>query len=371
MLIILSLVLIIVLDSIFMLSILKWLSTFTDFSLFQGLSSIEVLSIAIPMTIILPSIGIYAFLRKLNFDQKLQNMKAVKIIFFILLTLFIFYIAILLLSTTVRGGGLTFAIKMIFAIYALPVMILLFIFALIMIIKRLIESRKETYEYIPLSNKERGFMKYTSLISVLAVFGTIFNPYGHAVKNFQKNDSFQQLCQNAKTTIYEEVVLESLFLYTAGQSRYCKIDEYNNYHSWGGGILPYPKLVLDTNITFETKNMNQSSNKEFKYRYYDVENYRDGIESKTIKSKYGYIEEQIYNENSIIGKSVKLIKLDDNKTITESIYYVSSETKKVCGDLYRIEDFGDAKCLKPFYLVMDMVKRQKKTNKTHETNKTN
>lgn len=360
MLIILSLVLTIILDSILASSIIKLLSTLVDFSLFRGSSSIEVLLIAIPLLIVLPAIGIYALLRKLNFDQKLQNIKTVKVIFTILLTLFILYISILLLSTTVRGGGLTFGIKIIFATYALPVMILLFIVAMIMIIKRLIQSRKETYKHIPLSSKERGFVKYASLISVFAVFGTIFNPYGHVVKNFQKNDAFEQLCQDATTTIYEEVVLDNLFLYTAGQSRYCKIDEYNNYHRSGGGILSYPKLVLDTNITFETINRNKDSNEEFKYRYYDVDNYRDGVESKTINSKYGFIEEQIYNKNSIVGKSVKIIKLDDNKTIAESIYYVSSATKKVCGDLYRIEDFGDEKCLKPFYLVMDMIEKTKK-----------
>lgn len=358
MLIILSLVLTIILDSILVSSIIKWLSTLADFSLFRGTSSIEVLFIAIPLLIVLPAMGIYLLLRKLNFDQKLQDMKAVKIIFTTLLTLFIIYVVLILLSTTIRGGGITFAIKIIFATYALPVMILLFIVALIMIIKRLIQSRKDAYKHIPLSIKEKGLVKYASLISVFVVFGTIFNPYGHVVKNFQKNDAFEQLCQDAKTTIYDEVDLDSLFLYTAWQSRYCKIDEFDSYQRSGGGILPYPKLILDTNITFETKNKN--TNDEFKYRYYDVNNYRDGVESKIIKSKYGYIEEQIYNENSIIGKSVKIIKLDDNKTIAESIYYVSLATRKVCGDLYRIEGFGDEKCLKPFYLVMDMIERTKK-----------
>jgi len=360
MLIILSLVLTIILDSILVSNIIKLLITLADFSLFRGSSSVEVLILTIPLLVIMPAIWIYVLLRKLNFDQKLQRMKAVKVIFATLLALFVLYVLLLLLSTTIRGGGITFAIKIIFATYALPVMILLFIIALVMIIKRLVKSRGETYEHIPLSSKERGFVKYTSFISVLAVLGALFNPYGNIVKNFQQNDTFQQLCLNAKTTIYEDVDLDSLFLYTAWQSRYCKIDKFDSYHRSGGGILPYPKLVLDTNITFETKNKNKDTEKEFKYRYYDVKNYRYGVESKTIKSKYGYIEEQIYNENSIVGKSVKIIKLDDNETIAESIYYVSLTTKKVCGDMYCTEKFGDEKCLKPFYLVLDMIE---KTNK--------
>ncbi|WP_037940469.1 hypothetical protein, partial [Sulfurospirillum arcachonense] len=121
MLIILSLVLTIILDSILVSSILKLLSTLADFSLFGGISSIELFIIAIPLLIVLPATGIYVLLRKFNFDQKLQDMKAVKIIFATLLTIFILYVVVLLLSTTIRGGGITFAIKMIFATYALPV----------------------------------------------------------------------------------------------------------------------------------------------------------------------------------------------------------------------------------------------------------
>ncbi|WP_037940898.1 hypothetical protein, partial [Sulfurospirillum arcachonense] len=121
MLIILSLVLTIILDSILVSSILKLLSTLADFSLFRGISSIELFIIAIPLLIVLPATGIYVLLRKFNFDQKLQDMKAVKIIFATLLTIFILYVVVLLLSTTIRGGGITFAIKMIFATYALPV----------------------------------------------------------------------------------------------------------------------------------------------------------------------------------------------------------------------------------------------------------
>jgi hypothetical protein len=358
MLIVFSLILTVILNRFLAIPILNFLSTFMDFSIFRSISSIEFLAIIVPIFIIMPTIGIYYLLRKLNFDQKLQNMKVVKIIFSTILVLFVFYIILLLLSTTVQGGGLTFGIRMIFAIYGLPILALLLIIAMIMIVKKLVESRKYTYKHIPLSNKETGLIRYTSIVSILIILFTLLNPYGNIFKNFQNNNIFQELCQNAKTTVYEEVVLDSIFLHTNWQSRYCNIDDLGHYGSAGGGILSYPKIVLDTNVTFEVPNKNKKTNQEFKYKYYDAKNYRNGVESKIIKSKYKYIENQIYNENSIIGTSVKIIRIDNNKTIAESIYYVSPKVRKVCGDLVHYEEFGE-KCLKPFYLVTDMIEKKK------------
>ena len=287
-------------------------------------------------------------------------MKAVKIIFGILLTLFILYIAILLLSTTIRGGGPTFAVKVIFSGYILPIMILLFFIAIGMIIHKLVKLRKTVYDNIPISNKEFGLFKYIGISSIIVPLIILLNPYGNIFKNFQENDTFQELCKDAKTTIYEEIVLDSIFLYTSWQNRYCKIDNLNNYGSHGGGVLPYPRIVIDSNVTFETFNKNKTN--DFKYRYYDnksEENYRNGVESKILKSKYGYIEKQIYNKDSIYGTSVEIIKLDNNETIAKSIYYINKKTKKVCGDLTRQETYGK-KCLKPFYLVLDMLDTSKK-----------
>ncbi len=354
MLVILSLVLTIILDSLFARSILRFLNTLIDFSVFQGISSIELLIILIPSFIILPAFGIFLLLRKFNVDQKLQNMQVVKIIFATLLTLFIIYAVIVLLSTMIKGGGATFAIKIIFTKYVLPIMILLFIIAVVMMVRRFIQTRKETYETIPFSKKTIKLFNYLSIVTALAVLMTVFNPYGSILQNFQRNTTFQDLCQNAKTTIYTKIKLESIFLGTDWESSYCNLDNFSNYGSFGGTRLPYPSLIRDTNVTFETINHNKKTSKEFKYAYYDVTNFRNGIGRKSITSKYGYSEKQIYNNNFIIGNSVKIIQLEDNATIAESIYYVSSKTKKVCGELLRVEKFG-GNCLKPFYLVLDMI----------------
>lgn len=362
MLIILSLILTMILNSFLTLSSLKFLNTLFDLSILRNISSIELSLLVIPLFIIIPTLGIYFILRKFNFDQKLQNMKTVKIIFGILLTLFVLYIAILLSSTAIRGGGLTFAVKVIFSTYVLPIMILLFFIAIGMIIYKLIKSRKTIYDNIPLSNKEIGFFKYIGVGSIVTTLIVSVNPYGGILKNFQGNDTFQELCKNAKTTIHEQVDLDSIFLYSSWQSRYCKIDNYNTYGSSGAGILPYPRVVIDSNIVFETLNSNKKTNNNFKYKYYDnksEQNYRNGVESKTLRSEYGYIEKQIYNKDSIYGSSVEIIKLDNNKTIAKSIYYINKKTRKVCGDLTRQETYGK-KCLKPFYLVLDMLDKSTK-----------
>lgn len=364
MLIILSLVLAIILNNIFIRNIFKLINTFVDFSIFQNMSSIEQFIVIIPLFIILPTVGIYYILRKLKFEQKLQDMKAVKTIFSILLTLFVSYITIALLSTAIEGGGLTFGISMIFTFYVLPVMILLFIIAMGMIISRLIKSRKNTYNNLPFSNKEIKLLKYTTLVSIVTTFITLLNPYGNAIKNFETNTIFKEQCLNAKTTIYDEIILDSIFLSTSSQNRYCGIDRFNNYNSYGGGMLPYPRIVIDSNVIFETYNDDEKTNNNFKYKYYDnesEENYRNGIKSKILKSKYGYIEKQIYNKNEIYGSSVEIIKLDNNKTIAKSIYYINKKTKKVCGDLIRPDDY-EKMCLQPFDLVLDMINKQKKTN---------
>ncbi|ADG93701.1 hypothetical protein Arnit_2047 [Arcobacter nitrofigilis DSM 7299] len=362
MLIVLSLILTIILNSFLARSSLKFLNTLIDLSIFRDLSSIELSLLVIPLFIIIPTLGIYFILRKFNFDQKLQNMKVVKIIFGIVLTLFVFYIAILLFSSTIRGGGATFAVKVIFGSYILPVIILLLFIAIGMIIYKLIKLRKTTYDNIPLSNKEISLFKYIGVGSIVTTLIVLLNPYGNILKNYKGNNTFQELCKNAKTTIYEEVDLDSIFLYSSWQSRYCKIDNYNTYNSSGGGILPYPRIVIDSNITFETLNSNKKTNNDFKYKYYDnksEKNYRNGVESKSIKSEYGYIEKQIYNKDSIHGSSVEIFKLDNNKTIAKSIYYINKKTRKVCGDLTRQETYGK-KCLKPFYLVLDMLDKSTK-----------
>ena len=362
MLVILSLVLTIILDNLFARSILRFLNTLIDLSVFQGISSIELLIILIPIFIIMPTFGIFLLLRKFNFEQKLKDMQVVKIIFATLLTLFILYVVIVLLSTLIKGGGLTFAIKIIFMRYVLPIAILVFIIALIMIIRRLVKTRKETYENIPLSKKAIFMIKNLSIITTFAMLMTILNPYGTILNNFQRNNTFWQLCQNAKTTIYDEVNIDSLFLYTDWQSSYCKLDNSSNYGSFGGGRLPYPSLLRDTNVTFETINRNKKTSKEFPYAYYDIKHFNNGIERESITSKYGYSEKQIYNNNFVIGNSVKIIQLDENKTIAESIYYVSSKTRKVCGDLLRVEKF-EGKCLKPFYLALDMIEKRQKDSR--------
>ena len=146
-------------------------------------------------------------------------------------------------------------------------------------------------------------------------------------------------------------------MYSNWGSSYCKIDHDNTYGSTGSGILPYPSIVVDSNIVFETLNSNDKTKRDFQYRYYDnksEENYRDGVESNMIRSKYGYVEKQIYDKNAIYGNSVEIIRLDNNETIAKSIYFVNRKTRKVCGDLTREEIYGK-KCLKPFYLVLDML----------------
>lgn len=104
MLIILSLILTIILNGFLALSSLKFFNTLIDLSIFRSISSIELSLLVIPLFIIIPTLGIYFILRKFNFDQKLQNMKAVKIIFGILLTLFILYIAILSKTKKAKKG---------------------------------------------------------------------------------------------------------------------------------------------------------------------------------------------------------------------------------------------------------------------------
>ena len=159
-------------------------------------------------------------------------------------------------------------------------------------------------------------------------------------------------------------VSNSIFLYTNFESRYCGIDSFKNYNSYGGGILPYTSIVIDSNVTFETYNDNDKTNNDFKYKYYDnnnEENYRNGVKSKVLKSEYGYIEKQIYNKNEIYGSSVEIIKLDNNKTIAKSAYYINKKTRKVCGDLIRPDNY-EKMCLNPFNLVLDMIKKQKTTN---------
>jgi len=354
----LSLFLAIVFNSIFIKKIFNFANSTFDYSLFHNISSLEQLMLIIPLFIILPSIVIYYILRKLKFEQKLQDMKAAKVIVNILLTLILSYIAIMLLSTTVEGGGLTFGISMIYTFYILPVMILLFIIVISMIIRRLIKCRDNTYHVLPFSQKEIKFFKYIPLLSISMVLITLLNPYGNIVKNFQTNTIFEEQCLNAKTTIYDKIKLDSIFLYTDSENRYCRIDNFKNYNSWGGNILPYPGMIIESNITFETFNHNEKTNNDFKYKYYDnssEENYRNGVESKILKSKHGYIEKQIYNNNSIIGNSVEIIKLDDNKTIAKSIYYINKNTRKVCGDLIQSDNF-EKSCLKPFNLVSDMIK---------------
>ena len=362
MLIILSLIFTLILNSFLALTSLKFFNKFIDLSIFRNISSLELSLIIIPLFIIIPTIGIYFILRKFNFDQKLKNMKIVKIIFIILLALYIIYIFILLWSTTIEGGGVTFAVKIIFGSYVLPIMVLLFFIAISFIAYNLFKSRKTTYDNIPFTNKELGLFKYIGISSIIMPLIISLNPHGNIFRNFQENDTFQKLCENAKTTIYKEVDLDSIFLYSSWQNRYCNIDEYNNYGSSGGGILPYPRIVIDSNIVFETFNSNKKTNNIFKYKYYDnksEENYRHGVESKTLKSEYGYIEKQIYNKNSIYGSSVEIIKLDNNEIIAKSIYYINKKTRKICGDLTRQERYGK-KCLKPFYLVLDMLDQSTK-----------
>ncbi len=365
MLINLSLVLAIILNSIFIRHIFKLSNTFIDFSIFQSMSSIEQFIINIPLFIILPALGIYYILRKLQFEQKLQDMKEVKTIFNILLTLIISLIAILLFSKLIDSRGeLGTAISLLFVFYVLPVMILLFIIAMGMIISRLIKSRKNTYNNLPFSKKEINSLKYTTILSIITAFIILLNPYGSTVKNFKINTTFNEQCLNAKTTVYDEISLDSIFLFTNSQNSYYAINSFNNYHSYQSEDLPYSSIIVDLNATFETYNDNEKTNHDFKYKYYDSEseeNYKNGVERKILKSKYGYIEKQIYNNHSITGNSVEIIKLDNNKTIARSVYYINEKTRKVCGDLIRSNGYGEMR-LTPFDLVLDILKKQKMTN---------
>ena len=52
-----------------------------------------------------------------------------------------------------------------------------------MIVKKLVESRKYTYKHIPLSNKETGLIRYTSIVSILMILFTLLNPYGNIFKS--------------------------------------------------------------------------------------------------------------------------------------------------------------------------------------------
>lgn len=237
-----------------------------------------------------------------------------------------------------------------------PVFIILPITIFYLIIPKL-NFRQKQRKKPPLRSKKNLFFKSIGLASILAASISLFNIYGNIVEAKKGNNTFSKLCHKAKTTTYKKIILDKIFLHTVSQPYYCEINELGRYSSYGKSSLPYPKLILDTNITFEINNKDNSN--ESTYKYYDIENYRHGVKSKILESKYAYIEEEVYNKNNIIGNLVKIVKSDDNTTISESNYYVSLSERKVCGDLYSTEEFGN-KCLKPFYLVLDMLENTSK-----------
>ena len=138
MLIVLSLLLAIVFNSVFIKKIFNFADTNFDLSIFHNISSLEELILIFSFFIVLPSLGFYYLFRKLKFEQKLQNMKNAKTILTIILTLIVAFITInLVLQGIDSRGELTTLISLLFAFYVSPIMILLFIIVLGMIIYRL------------------------------------------------------------------------------------------------------------------------------------------------------------------------------------------------------------------------------------------
>lgn len=363
----LSLVLVLIFNLIFTRLILVTLSEFVDLSIFNQLSVWESSVIRISLCIIIPMIIIYLVLKKLNIQERLKNTKSVKIILIVISITFVLYIILLALSTTIQGGGITFVIKILFIKYVYPVLVILFLIVLFIIIKELIKSRKNSYEYVSLKAHKKT--KFLTIGVFLCLFLVFVNPYGNIIKNIKVNNELKSLFESEKNAALLRNIksneqnneninnFKSIFIENNFGREYCKIDKFGNYSSFSGGQMSFSRFVKDYDLTFEILNDNKKTNGEFKYR--QINKFDNAALNKNLQSKYSFVSNQIYSENSIVGTNVKIVELESNKVIAESFYFVSVKTKKVYADdfMFSNEKFGNELCLKPINIINSIIKK--------------
>jgi hypothetical protein len=158
---------------------------------------------------------------------------------------------------------------------------------------------------------------------------------------------FNESCKLSKVTVFEQPIHNKGVFFDKSYYDYGSYHdvnekgEYKNINHYTDDKSRINNKELLSSIGFFEKYENifdKEMKKTYKKFYYFDENKLSGVSIEEIKSRYKVITEQLKNENKysygVNGFSIKIIDMESNKTIAETVFYDNYQKKKLCGETY-------------------------------------